>query len=100
MIEFDFACAGIEEQRLKEASEKLCRMSEDVYAQTVQELRQGWQGENARKFMERAVILQEKMEQTKETIRLADEALHQAAVKAGQMEKRTEEIAKERGRVR
>ncbi|MBU3876610.1 hypothetical protein HGO97_012430 [Faecalicatena sp. AGMB00832] len=100
MIEFDFELAEAEEQRLENTAERLKQTAENSYLDIVHKLRQGWQGESAGKFVEKAVLLQEKMERTFETVHLAKDALRRASVRAEQVEKSAEEIVGVKGRNR
>lgn len=95
-IKFDFQMAEIQIHTLEEAADRIEQMVSGSYADAIQELRQGWNGEGSRKFQDKGNILQEKMRRTGNSIRQAAEALQEATVKAKYIEERAKEIAENR----
>lgn len=95
-IKFDFQTAINQEKRLAEIAARMGETADGSYADVLQELRQGWQDEGGRKFVDKGLILQEKMHHTGTLIRQAEEALHRASAKAKRIEEKAREIARNR----
>lgn len=95
-IKFDFQTVKNQEKRLAEIAARMGETADSSYADVMQELRQGWQDEDGRRLADKGAILQEKMHRTGILITQAEEALHGASVKAGRIEAKAREIARNR----
>lgn len=95
-IEFDFHMAQIQEAHIEELREKLSGTICGKYENVMQEICNGWKGENSQLFLNKAKSLQEQMERTVSTIEKAQEALKDAVLKAEITEEKVKEIGETR----
>ncbi len=95
-IEFDVHMAQMQGTHIEELRQKLSGAISGKYENVMQEICNGWKGENSQLFLNKAKILQEQMEHTVSTIEKAQEALKDAVLKAETTEEKVKEIGETR----
>lgn len=95
-VEFDFQAAKMQEQALEELSSKMERLTDGAYEEFLLQIHESWDGFGADKFLVKAEQMREQLAHTSGKIRQSAELLREAGIKAEQMEKKANEIAKER----
>lgn len=95
-IDMNFRAAIAQANKLEEVAERLRRVSDNDYNNTLQNISSAWKGENAQAFINKSSLLIEKMDNTAESLRNAAGTIRQIAKNIYEAEMAALAVARER----
>ncbi len=95
-IVMNFKAAVAQANKLEDIAERLIRVSDNDYNNTLQNISSAWKGENAQAFISKSSLLIEKMDNTAESLRSAADTVRQIAINIYEAEMAALTVARER----
>lgn len=97
-IEFNYAKAVRQAERLEESAERLKQMAQSSMSDTFQQLNASWSGENASSYIQKGHILQQQVSETAAELTRIAEDIKTVAKRIRDAERQAKEIAGHGGR--